>query len=47
MESYSFEKRSYPHPRSPESLRILAQYRGMSVGKFFAEAFCLIRALNL
>jgi len=47
MESYSFEKRTYPHPRSPESLRILAQYRGMSVGKFFAEAFCLIRALNL
>ena len=47
MESYSFEKRTYPHPRSPESLRILAQQRGMSVGKFFAEAFCLIRALNL
>ena len=43
MESYSFEKRTYPHPRSPESLRILAQQRGMTVGKSFAEAFCIIR----
>ena len=46
MESYSFEKRTYPHPRSPESLKILAQQRGMSVGKFFAEAFCIIRIIN-
>jgi len=45
MESYSFEKRTYPHPRSPESLRILAQQRGMSVGKFLAEAFCIIRTV--
>jgi LmbE family N-acetylglucosaminyl deacetylase len=43
MESYEFEKRVYPHPRSPESLRILAQQRGLSVGKFFAEAFTIIR----
>ena len=46
MESYEFEKRVYPHPRSPESLRILAQQRGMSVGKFFAEAFVIIRSIN-
>ena len=46
MESYEFEKREYPHPRSPESLKILAQQRGMSVGKFLAEAFVIIRSVN-
>ena len=46
MESYEFEKREYPHPRSPESLRILAQQRGMSVGKNLAEAFCIVRLIN-
>lgn len=45
MESYEFEKRKYPHPRSPESLKILAQQRGMSIGKEMAEAFCLIRSI--
>lgn len=43
MESYEFEKRPYPHPRSPEALKILAQYRGLTVGKHFAEAFRIIR----
>jgi N-acetylglucosamine malate deacetylase 1 len=46
MESYEFEKRTYPHPRSPESLRILAQQRGMSIGKNLAEAFCIVRLIN-
>ena len=46
MESYEFEKRPYPHPRSPESLRILAQQRGMSVGKHLAEAFVVVRSIN-
>ncbi len=39
MESYEFEKRKYPHPRSPEALRILAQRWGVATGKEFAEAF--------
>ena len=43
MESYEFEKRSYPHPRSPEALTILAQRWGVAVGNIYAEAFCLIR----
>ena len=43
MESYEFEKRKYPHPRSPEALMILAQCRGVIVGKKFAEAFTIIR----
>lgn len=43
---YQDELREYPHPRSIEGVRILAQYRGMEVGYKFAEAFQLIRKLN-
>lgn len=46
MESYEFEKRKYPHPRSPEALTILAQRWGVMTGKEYAEAFCLIRNIN-
>jgi LmbE family N-acetylglucosaminyl deacetylase len=46
MESYEFEKRKYPHPRSPEALRIQAQRWGVVVGKDLVEAFCLVRALT-
>lgn len=45
MESYQFEKRSFPHPRSPEALKILAQRWGIIVGCEYAEAFCLVRSL--
>lgn len=43
MESYEFEKRIYPHPRSPEALKIQAQRWGVAVGKEYAEAFVIIR----
>ncbi|GAB5552441.1 MAG: PIG-L family deacetylase [Saprospiraceae bacterium] len=46
MEAYEFEKRTYPHPRSPEALKIQAQRWGISVGKDFAEAFTIIRSIN-
>jgi LmbE family N-acetylglucosaminyl deacetylase len=46
MESYEFEKRLYPHPRSPEALRIVAQRWGVAVGTEYAEAFMLIRSIN-
>tara|TARA_B110000008_G_C16960056_1_gene559787 strand:+ start:2055 stop:2765 length:711 start_codon:yes stop_codon:yes gene_type:complete len=46
MQCYKFEKREFPHPRSPKSLRILAQQRGVSVGKDYAEAFCIIRSIQ-
>lgn len=46
MESYEFEKRKYPHPRSPEALEILAKQRGVIVGKNYAEAFELIRSIG-
>lgn len=45
MESYEFEKRPYPHPRSPEALMIQAQRWGVSVGCDYAEAFCLVRGV--
>ncbi|WP_375433709.1 PIG-L deacetylase family protein [uncultured Hymenobacter sp.] len=46
MEAYEFEKRPYPHPRSPEALRILAQRWGIVIGQPFAEAFMLIRHIG-
>jgi LmbE family N-acetylglucosaminyl deacetylase len=45
MQSYEFEKRSYPHPRSPEALKIQAQRWGVTIGKEYAEAFCVIRTI--
>ena len=46
MESYEFERREYPHPRSDKALRILAQRWGIATGTDFAEAFCLIRDIS-
>ena len=45
MENYEFERREYPHPRSPEALKIIAQKWGIVNGVDFAEAFCLVRTL--
>jgi LmbE family N-acetylglucosaminyl deacetylase len=46
MESYEFEKRKFPHPRSPEALKIQARRWGVINGVDYAEAFCLIRLIN-
>lgn len=46
MECYEFERREYPHPRSPEALKIQAQRWGVSVGREFVEAFQIIRSIN-
>jgi LmbE family N-acetylglucosaminyl deacetylase len=46
MESYQFEKRDFPHPRSPEALKILAQRWGVTVGCSYAEAFCIVRSFQ-
>ncbi|QDA58615.1 PIG-L deacetylase family protein [Hymenobacter jejuensis] len=46
MEAYEFEKRTYPHPRSPEALRILAQRWGIVIGQPYAEAFMLVRHIG-
>lgn len=41
METYSTEKRSYPHPRSSEVLRSLCVLRGSYSGNELAEAFII------
>ena len=46
MENYEFERRAFPHPRSPEALRIYAQRWGISVGIDYAEAFNIVRIIN-
>ena len=46
MQCYKSEICEYPHPRSLEGIRILAQRRGLEVGLKFAEAFCLIREIQ-
>lgn len=46
MESYEFEKRAFPHPRSPIALKILAQRYGIMMGGNMYEAFQIIR-LNI
>lgn len=45
MECYEFESKPYPHPRSPEALRIRAQMWGVSNGMELAEAFCFVREI--
>lgn len=46
MEAYEFEKRSYPHPRSPEALKIRAQMWGVANGLELAEAFQVVRLIE-
>lgn len=45
MEAYKSEVKEYPHPRSLEGLKILAQKRGLECGLKFAEAFMVIREI--
>ncbi|MBI5139834.1 MAG: PIG-L family deacetylase [Candidatus Vogelbacteria bacterium] len=47
MQAYQSEIRSWPHPRSLETIKVLAQKRGCEVGLEFAEAFELIREISL
>ena len=46
MESYEFEKRNYPHPRSSQALKIRAQMWGVANGIKLAEAFQVIRTID-
>ena len=46
MQQYLSELREYPHPRSVEGIKLLAQTRGMNVGISFAEAFKTIRIVK-
>ena len=46
VQQYKSESRPFPHPRSPEALRAIAQRWGSVVGLEFAEAFELIRSVR-
>lgn len=46
MEAYEFESRPYPHPRSPEALKIVAQRWGVAMGTEYAEAFQIVRTVE-
>ncbi len=45
LRHYDVEMRSFPHPRSYEGVKYLANVRGMSVGVPYAEAFEIIRRI--
>ncbi|MDD5590230.1 MAG: PIG-L family deacetylase [Candidatus Portnoybacteria bacterium] len=47
LKAYASEIRPYPHPRSVEGLKILAQWRGLQSGLRLAEAFCQVRKINV
>ena len=46
MEAYEYESRPFPHPRSPEALRIRAGMWGVSNGVHLAEAYQIIRSIQ-
>ncbi len=46
LKQYSTEIREFPHSRSYEAIKSLAQYRGYQVGLEMVEAFQLIRKIE-
>ena len=46
LKQYKSEMREYPHPRSPESIKIHANYWGSHIGVESAEAFMLMREIG-
>lgn len=47
IEAYDSEMRAFPHARSREAVRALAALRGATVGLEAAEAFVVLRAIDL
>lgn len=46
LREYVSEMRTYPHSRSEEGVRILAQYRGLECNARAAEAFVVVRSIE-
>ena len=44
-EKYEEELRKWPHPRSYIGAEVLARYRGMTIGRKYAEAFKTVRRI--
>jgi len=47
MSAYKTELKEYPHPRSLEAISALAKMRGATIGVKAAEAFMLVRELQI
>lgn len=47
LERFEGALKPFPHSRSQENIRALAHLRGAQVGLEMAEAFCLVRDVNL
>ncbi len=47
LKYYESEYRDYPHPRSIEAIEYLARKRGNEVGLIYAEAFHIVRKVEL
>lgn len=45
MRAYKSQIKEYPHPRSIEALKALAEYRGSNIGVPMAEAFMCVREI--
>jgi LmbE family N-acetylglucosaminyl deacetylase len=46
LEKYQTEMRDYPHYRSPEKIRAVAEYWGRVINVQYAEAFELVRTIR-
>ncbi len=46
LKCYTSEMREYPHSRSLQGVKLLAQYRGMRAGQRMCEAFQLVRRVS-
>jgi LmbE family N-acetylglucosaminyl deacetylase len=46
MQAYESERREFPHPRSPEAIRTIAQRWGIVVGLEATEVFQLVRSIR-
>ena len=46
LKCYSSEMRAWPHPRSLKGVKIMAENRGIQVGKKKAEAFSIVREVD-
>jgi LmbE family N-acetylglucosaminyl deacetylase len=47
LDKYETEQRPFPFPRSPEGLAVQSKMRGMQVGLRDAEAFSIVRSVEL
>jgi LmbE family N-acetylglucosaminyl deacetylase len=47
LAAYASELRDYPHPRSIEGVEVLAKKRGLEISRAYAEAFHVLRLIDV